>query len=218
MKFEFIEIIGKTKYDPLTITNDVFFTQADFYTDWQENLGRKTRRFVVLSNGKTVAYFQMIKYPLIFGKSYYYIPYGPVVKDVSDAFLKSLKNKLIEIAKQDNIVFIRLDFTPIIKNEILVKYFKKSSLCTYHSASFQPRLEWMLSLEKSNEQLLSEMHEKTRYSIRLSERKGITTEIITSNFNEYFDIFYDLMSTTANRNNFNLHPKEYYLKIFDNFW
>jgi lipid II:glycine glycyltransferase (peptidoglycan interpeptide bridge formation enzyme) len=60
------------------------------------------------------------------------------------------------------------------------------------------------------------MHEKTRYSIRLADRKEITVEIITENFERYSKTFYDLMLITAKRNGFQLHSKEYYTHIFQN--
>lgn len=161
-----------------------------------------------------VAYFQLIKYPLLFGRYYLYIPYGPVTKDFSEDFFINLKRKLKQIAKIEKAVFTRLDFTPPIANRILSKFFTKALFCTYHSAYFQPRREWFLSLGKPEDELLSDMHKKTRYSIRLAEKKEIMTEIITEDFEKYFEIFYELITETANRNGFHLHMKSYYRNIF----
>ncbi len=214
--FEFREIGNNEPFDPSIICVDTPFTQASFYGDWQKSLGRKTRRFLVYSDKEIVAYFQMIKYPLLLGKSYFYIPYGPVIKDSSKDFFGSLKKELMRIAKGDNAVFVRLDFTPQIANNVLSDFFKEAPHYTYHSSNFQPRLEWFLGLEKSEDELLKDMHEKTRYSIRLAERKGITVEIITQDFEEYFETFYELMVGTAKRNGFSLHKKDYYKIIFQN--
>jgi lipid II:glycine glycyltransferase (peptidoglycan interpeptide bridge formation enzyme) len=60
------------------------------------------------------------------------------------------------------------------------------------------------------------MHEKTRYSVRLAMKKGVITEIVRSDFEKYFEVFYDLMSGTAKRNGFSLHQKNYYQNIFKN--
>jgi len=73
-----------------------------------------------------------------------------------------------------------------------------------------------LGLDKTEEELLEAMHQKTRYSIRLSERKGVTVKIITEDFEKYFEIFYELMTETAKRNCFSLHQKSYYKNIFQN--
>ncbi len=214
--FEFQEIGNNELFDPSIICADTPFTQASFYGDWQKSLGRKTRRFLVYSDKEIVAYFQLINYPLLLGKSYFYIPYGPVTKDFSKDFFANLKKELIRIAKDDKAVFVRLDFTPPIANEILANFFTKAPFYTYHSAYFQPRSEWFLGLEKSEDELLKAMHEKTRYSIRLAEKKGIRAEIITQDFEKYFEIFYTLMAGAAKRNGFNLHQKNYYQNIFQN--
>jgi peptidoglycan pentaglycine glycine transferase (the first glycine) len=188
-----------------------------FYGDWQRNLGRTVKRFTVSSDTKIIAYFQIIKYPLLLGKSYLYIPYGPVTKVFSHEFFAYIKQELKKIAKINKAVFVRLDFTPpTIPNNILSSFFTKASLCTYHSAYFQPRTEWFLDVRKSENELLVDMHEKTRYSIRLADRKEITVEIITENFERYSETFYDLMLITAKRNGFQLHSKEYYTHIFQN--
>src|SRR3989344_5851046 len=214
-KFEFREI-GNENYDPSNLCENVPFTQASFYGDWQKSLGRTVKRFLTYSGNEVVAYVQLIKYPLLLGKSYFYIPYGPVTKDFSEDFFANLKQELKRIAKVENSVFVRLDFTPPATSEALSEFFTKAPLYTYHSAYFQPRVEWFLSLEKSENEILVAMHEKTRYSIRLAERKQITAEIVRGDFEKYFEIFYELMIETAKRNGFSLHQKSYYENIFQN--
>lgn len=219
-EFIFKQVPDNEALDLAALFKEPPFTQADFYGGWQKRLGRRVRRFRVylvsatFEEDELVAYFQIIKYPLPFGKSYCYIPYGPVSKYFSEDFLLALKQELQRIAKAENAVFVRLDFTPPIADKILDKFFTRSWRSSYHSAYFQPRVEWFLNLGKPFDQLLNEMHEKTRYSIRLSEKRGITTEIITTNFDDYFEIFHDLMKETARRNHFQLHPEQYYRQIF----
>jgi hypothetical protein len=225
-------------FDPSTLCSGVPFTQAAFYGEWQKALGRTVKRFLVQKKdsndaadtttlarsdadatsaaANTVAYFQIIKYPLLRGKSYLYAPYGPVTKDISPEFFTFLKQELKKIARKEDAVFVRLDMTPPQENAELATYFTRAPRSTYHSAYFQPRLEWFLGLQKTEDELLSGMHEKTRYSVRLSERKGIVSEIITENFGRYFDIFFELMDGTAQRNGFSLHAKKYYEHIFAN--
>ncbi|MFH1402066.1 MAG: peptidoglycan bridge formation glycyltransferase FemA/FemB family protein [Patescibacteria group bacterium] len=217
--FTFYEIPEGENFDPSVIYANAPLTQARFYGEWQKQSGREARRFSVKKDNEIVAYFQLIKYPLIWGKNYFYIPYGPIVKNFSEELIIALKQALLEIVKNDNIVFVRLDFTPA-SNEpetaLLKKTFHKAPLFTYHSAYFQPREEWFLKLNKSEEDILKNIHQKTRYSIKVAERKGIKTEIIDTDIKNYFEIFYQLMNETAKRNNFNIHPRQYYKNIFDN--
>lgn len=221
-KFELKELSENEVFDQSTICAETPFTQAGFYGDWQKALGRKVKRFVINkiteNNPETVAYFQMIKYPLLLGKSYFYIPYGPVLKDSNPSknLLLFIKEEIKNISKKENAVFTRLDFTPVFTNSIVNKIFTKSPLYTYHGAFFQPRTEWFLDLKKTEAELLKEMHKNHRYSIRVAEKEKVEVEIVTENFENYFETFYELMAGTAKRNVFNLHKKNYYQSIFNN--
>jgi lipid II:glycine glycyltransferase (peptidoglycan interpeptide bridge formation enzyme) len=213
-RYEFRELSETEDFDPNVITPGVPFTQAAFYGTWQKALGRKVRRFVVGENGHIVAYYQLVKFPLLRGKAYLYAPYGPVVKNSTPEFLDSLKKELQRMAKEERAVFVRLDFTPPPPPEALVPFFTKAAPYTYHSAYFQPRVEWYLDLGKREDELFTGMHEKTQYSIRTGEKRGVSVEVVTSDFGKYFETFFELMTVTAARNNFHLHEKKYYKSIF----
>ena len=209
--------LGETEsFDPNTIHAGMPFTQQALYGNWQKQLGRKVERYIGEYNDTIIAYFQVITYPLIKGKTYLYIPYGPVITDTSPEFMAFFKVEIERMARESHAVFVRLDFTPAIPDDVLVTYFSRAPLYTYHSAYFQPRYEWFLDLTQPEDEILKMMHEKTRYSVRLADRKGIVSEIITSNFQTYFEPFYTLMAETATRNGFHLHEKEYYQHIFEN--
>ena len=212
--YEYIELKEGETYDPNVLVQGVPFTQQDFYGTWQREIGRTVRRFTVRKGTSIVAYFQLIVYPLMKGKTYIYIPYGPVTTDTSAEFYTELTVKLREIAREHSATFVRLDFTPAVSDEKISSHFKKAPQCTYHSAYFQPRTEWFLGLAPSEDELLKMMHEKTRYSIRLADRKEIVTEIVTTGFDQYFDDFYTLMQETATRNGFKLHEASYFRSVF----
>lgn len=226
----FKELGDNENFEPSSLAENVSFTQAKFYGDWQKYLNREVKRFVITKDGVELAYFQLIKYPLISRWSYIYLPYGPVTKNLSKELLLQIKSELIKIAKQMNAVFVRLDFTPKLpakvpladeidssaKVPLTAIIGKPAPKYTYHSAYFQPRIEWYIKLDKNEDDLYKSMHENNRYSIRLSQRKEIVTEIISQNFENYTEIFYELMAITSKRNNFSLHPKEYYKTILKN--
>lgn len=213
-QFSLRELSINESFDLQRLCDSAPFTQASFYGDWQKNLGKRVRKFLISGDDTVVAYFQTITCPLALGRNYLYTPYGPVITDTSHAFFTYLKEELERIGKQERAVFIRLDFTPPVQNGILSQFFTPAARATYHGAYFQPRTEWFLDVDKSEDDLLSAMHEKTRYAIRLAERKGIATEVVAEHFEDYFDVFYSLMAQTAKRNSFTLHTKKYYRHIF----
>jgi len=213
-KFVIQELSSGTEFDISHVCENPPFTQASFYGDWQVSSGRKVRRFVVRSDDAVVAYMQCVVYPLLFGKHYMYIPYGPIIAQQPDELLEFLAHELARIAQQERAVFVRLDTTPSLEKAVMKKYFTASPAYTYHSAYFQPRTEWMLSLQKTEEELFAAMDKKHRYSIKLSEQRDITTEIVTEEFGAHFVTFYKLMEETAKRNGFHLHNKAYYENVF----
>jgi len=215
--FEIREVRNKTEYNPLLVSKQTPFTQAWFYGEWQEMMGRKVRRFEVKKGSETVSFFQIIKYPLIFSRNLLYIPHGPILEINSYSngeFLKVFLEKITRVAKEECAVFVRFDFFPLDKIGVTDKVFKKIPSYGYRSSYFQPKFEWVIDLEKTEEEIFENVHPKNRYNIRHAEKKGIKAEIVKDDFKKYFETFFSLLSETAKRDNFNLHPKAYYQNIF----
>lgn len=212
---EFLELKNDAEYNPLSIAEDAPLTQSFMYGKWQEMSGRKVRRFEIKQGEEIIGFFQAVIYPLVFSKKFIYMPHGPILTEKPDEkFWKQFKEETARVAKEENAIFARFDIFPKIENNS-EKFFKKTPIYSYRSSYFQPKFEWILNLEKPEEKILSDMHPKTRYNIGLAERHNIEIEIISENFNEYFDSFYKLLEETAKRDNFNLHPKDYYLNILE---
>lgn len=208
-QYVFKELGAGDTFSPLMLNAQAAFTQAPFYGGWQESLGRRVRRLVVCQQDVPIAYLQIIEYPLFKNKKCWYMPYGPVATNADQEFLAVLKAELTRLAAGSNVVFVRVDFDPVVPSQ-LSQFFTPAARCTYQAAQFQPRHEWRLSLKPSLEELFRAIHKNTRYSIRASEKKGVVTEIVVEHFQEYFTDFYRLLLETAKRNNFTLHPQAYY--------
>ncbi len=78
--------------------------------------------------------------------------------------------------------------------------------------SIQPRRTITISLEGTEEDWLARMKQKTRYNIRLAEKKEV--QIGWSND---LDTFNQLMQTTGARDEFGVHPASYYRQVYDLF-
>jgi lipid II:glycine glycyltransferase (peptidoglycan interpeptide bridge formation enzyme) len=71
----------------------------------------------------------------------------------------------------------------------------------------------IVHLEKSAEELLADMKSKTRYNIRLAEKKGVTTRI--ASIDEY-DVFWELIQNTYARKSISTHSRHHYETIIRN--
>ena len=78
--------------------------------------------------------------------------------------------------------------------------------------SIQPPRTILISLAESEDEILARMKSKTRYNIRLAEKKEISIRQIDN-----IEPFYGLLENTSDRAAFGIHTKEYYRKAFELF-
>lgn len=80
----------------------------------------------------------------------------------------------------------------------------RSSKSTFATATF------MLDLTLSEEELLKKMHPKTRYNINVAKRHGVVVQQTDD-----LTLFLRLQKETAQRQNFHLHPDNYYRTLWN---
>lgn len=212
MTYSIEEVLDSQGYAPLTVRQDAPFTQQWFYGEWQEKMDRKVFRFKILKNAVPIGFFQAVTYPLLFGKSYLYIPHGPVIAEpIAGDLAKVLEERLSLVALREDVVFVRVD--PFPKQE-LPGGFSSAALATYYGAYFQSKYDWVLDISPDPKQLLAGMHQKTRYSINYTFRQELELfEVSGAELINHFESFYALMQETAKRGKFALHPRRYYEAI-----
>lgn len=175
------------------------FLQSWEWGSFQERAGRKVWRLGVEQGGELVDAVTVIKHDLPMGKSYLYMPRA--IMSHEELVVRELK----KIAKQENSILIKLE--PAAKNSItqLLNYpITKITECV------QPPTTLFLDLTNPEEKILSNMHQKTRYNIRLAEKHDV--EVRES---EKIDEFIKLNRETATRDKFKSHPDDYYRKMFE---
>ena len=151
-----------TSSDYNTAISGDFFTplsQTWSYGLWQKAAHHNIRNFIIQNDSEILGGFQLIQYPLPFKLSYLYIPHGPILKQgLSESEEKTLLSLLQEIAKRDNAIFIRIDFWPTNLKTLPTNAWQEAPIYSYHSAFFQPRFEWALDLNQTEQNLLAKMH------------------------------------------------------------
>ena len=76
----------------------------------------------------------------------------------------------------------------------------------------------LLDLTKSEEELLAGMKQKTRYNVRLAQKKGVVVEDPPKagrSDEEALEIFLKLQKETAKRQGFFVHPDKYYRTVWE---
>lgn len=117
---------------------------------------------------------------------------------------------LIDFGKKEKLIFIKFEPNVIAKdsNEIL----QISNLKESPNALF-PKWTLQLGLQKAEEELLSNMKPKTRYNIRLAQKKGVIVKEMTTD--EGFEIFSKLYFETTARQKYHGHDQNYHKILFE---
>lgn len=147
-----------------------------------------------------------------------YSPRGPVCNVHDRETFKKLVSDAKELAKKYKSFIFRLD--PDISNtddefKSIAKEigFKIKEDVKDFNEVIQPRYVFRLNVKnKTEEELLKSFHEKTRYNIRLAEKKGVT---VTEGKREDLKIFHKIMIETGVRDDFLIRPLSYFEKMYD---
>ncbi|MBI3366373.1 peptidoglycan bridge formation glycyltransferase FemA/FemB family protein [Candidatus Roizmanbacteria bacterium] len=193
------------------------FLQSWEWGEVKKEMGQEVLRLGLYEKEKLLAIALIEKMKSKRGR-YLFVPHGPLVNLKSQNFnlkscLQLFKNYLIEIAKKEGYIFIRigssLENTP--QNQALFKNlgFKKAPIYI-HSENF-----WILSLDKSEDELLAEMRKTTRYLIRKAIRDGVLIEKRTDK--KALDDFYEIYEKTVKREHFSPYSKRYIKNEFSAF-
>lgn len=196
--------------------NDFIKSNADnqFLQSWEWgeilNCDNKIFRLGVVLDNKLLAAITIVKKTLPLSKNYFYAPRGPIFNckcQITNYELvwKFLFEGIVKLSKKEKVIFFR--FEPLLDIKFLKSEFKIKK-----STDMQPSKSLILDLSKTEEDLLAQMHQKTRYNIRLAAKKGV--KIIKADLNK-FDKFWSILNKTGLRDGFRLHKKEHYKKILE---
>jgi lipid II:glycine glycyltransferase (peptidoglycan interpeptide bridge formation enzyme) len=216
---EIKEITEEKDWTPEAVLPSVPFQQSFWYGEMQQMRGREVKRFEIYIDGALRVCAQFVAYPLLKSKKYWYAAYGPIVKDADENILECIEKEFRARLVGDDVVFARLDFSPSLSQELSIgakSIFTPATKASSFGSYFQPRHEWYTDISKSADEILVAMHQKTRYSVRYAEKKGIKIEVVEGvELPQHLARFVELMRDTARRNKFSLHDDAYYKCFFE---
>ena len=185
------------------------FLQSFAWGEFQSEIGSKTYRFGFFDKNNLVGLSSVFQITSKFS-SYLYVPWGPRLKTWSEDLLKEFLETLLSTANREKLDFIRLE--PRNFSEEQAKALSNAGFRKTHSLT-QPQCTSIIDLSKSEDELLLEMSDSTRYNVRMVERKGVKVRIGGS---KDLDSFEKLLKETASRHGFStdIHPG-YYKKQYE---
>lgn len=146
----------------------------------------------------------LIKMPLILGQSYLYCPRCTFGSKKEFIYFLDEAEK---VAKKEGVFFLRFEPECISSDINLTKFNIKQV------ESRQPAQTLLLNLHQTENEILNNTKQKTRYNIHLAEKKGVKIHISIDI--KDIDIFYSLSEITAKRDAIKFYDKNYYKNFID---
>lgn len=173
--------------------------------------------FVIKDNGviKGAGSILMRKLPVV-GKYFMYCPRGPVLDFKDKELLKFFVENMRKLANKYGAMMLKIDpdvhisEKEVINNLFNIGFVQKP--LTLNFEGIQPRFVSRLDITKELDEVIEGFHHKTRYNIRLAERKGVKVRVGTR---EDLKRFHEIMEETGLRDKFVVRSLAYFQKMYD---
>ncbi|MFY9175076.1 MAG: peptidoglycan bridge formation glycyltransferase FemA/FemB family protein [Peptococcia bacterium] len=156
------------------------------------------------------------KIPII-KKTIFYAPRGPVGDINNEPLMDFLFAAAQKIGRQHGAIFLKIDPDVTADNKDFREYLRsrgfQASSTEEGFEGIQPRFVFRLDITPDEESLLSNFHQKTRYNVRLANRKGVKIKEDCSK--DELPVFYEILKETTERDKFLVRPYQYFSLLWD---
>jgi peptidoglycan pentaglycine glycine transferase (the first glycine) len=191
-------IVDSSTWDQFIQTHpNAHVLQSGRWGDLKSMFGWKCVRIISDDCGAQVLFKKL---PL--GFTIGYLPKGPVGVNAS------LLSELDQICMENKALFLKIEpfeWKP-------ASDFFENDPKWIRASPIQPRRTVMISLSGSETELLNGMKQKTRYNIRLAQKKDVSVRESTD-----IDTFFQMAEVTGRRDGFGIHSKSYYQRVMESF-
>ncbi|MCR2807854.1 lipid II:glycine glycyltransferase FemX [Paenibacillus soyae] len=205
------------RYERFVRTSPYATTTQD--TGWSEVKSNWIPLYVYLEEaGEIVAAMSVLMVNAVGDQKLAYCCKGPVCDPKDVQLVDRLMKEAEAAVKEHNAFVLRIDPETAFDEELHNRYAELGYVLRNRNVSSkdttQPRFNMVLDLKgKTEQELLESFHHKTRYNIRLSERKGVTTRYSTEKAD--LEIFHDLYVVMSNRHGISYRPYGYFSRMLD---
>lgn len=149
------------------------------------------------------------KLPL--GKSFLYSPENEW--ENIDTKYEIIYENTKKLAENSKAIFLRLEILDKYDEKIVQKLKENGFIKSFEEV--QPEWRQIIDITKTEDEILAQMKEKGRYNIRVAKKHNIVIENPPAG-GEKIDEFYTIFCQTAKRDGFQIRPKQYFEKLFEN--
>jgi len=220
--YEWGQVKAKYGWSPLYTVwteNGKCFVLKD--TDnWSENINHYVAAALILKR-------QILRNGFAARLSILYSPKGPLLDWTNETLRSRVLNDLQSFARKQGAIFLKMDPDVVLGTGIP---FSEDDLIDQEGHRLMSELKqrgWqsssdqiqfkntvLVDLTQSEEELLARMKQKTRYNIRLAEKKGVTLRLGTQ---QDFSMVYKMYAETSVRDGFVIRDEGYYRTVWQTF-
>ncbi len=156
-----------------------------------------------------------------------YAPKGPLLDWSNESLRNRVLDDLQSFAKKQGAIFLKIDPDVVLGTgvpgsedsrednggEILVSELKRRSW-RFSSDQIQFKNTVLIDLSASEDEMLARMKQKTRYNVRLAEKKGVTVRVGTL---ADLPMLYKMYAETSVRDGFVIRDEGYYQTVWTTF-
>ncbi|MBK6645671.1 MAG: peptidoglycan bridge formation glycyltransferase FemA/FemB family protein [Anaerolineales bacterium] len=198
-----------------------------YYAVWTED-----GKFQVTSDLQTITNYQLpitasaliLKRTAFRRFSIFYAPKGPLMDWTNESLRKRVLDDLQSFAKKQGAIFLKLDPDVVLGRGVPASVDEVTENSGQAVMSDLRRRGWvessdqiqfrntvMVDLSSSEEDILMRMKQKTRYNVRLAEKKGVTVRVgkLTD-----LPMLYKMYAETSVRDGFVIRDEEYYMTVW----
>ena len=201
--------------------------QSWAWGEFKSRHGWRATRLLFKEGDETVAAASVLqrKLPRL-PLSILYVPKGPALDWTRAGLTERVMQELARLARRERALFIKVD-PDVYYPEDAPDFSSRPARATETARllesqgwrtsgeQIQFRNTLLLDLERSEDELLAAMKQKTRYNVRLAARRGVIVRSIgasdsLSERDAALSLFYQLYAETGRRDGFVIRPPEYY--------
>jgi peptidoglycan pentaglycine glycine transferase (the first glycine) len=182
--------------------------QSCAWGDLKAHFGWQPLRIAAMEGHSIVAGAQVLFRRLLGSRlTTAYVPKGPVIapSTLRDASTASLLSALQEVCRRRRALSLKLE--PDWEASADAQQWLQSQGFVESEHTVQPKRTILIDLRPSEQDILAQMRSKTRYNIRLAQRRSITVHMGNA---DDLPSFYRLLQVTAERAGFGVHTRAYY--------
>ena len=171
--------------------------------EFRKSINTPVYRYGLSQDKKIKRAFQITFHKIPLTNKYVgYLPKGPFPD-------KELADALIKIGKEQNCAFIKVEPDIEVSD---IKYQTAKEFIKSPKPLFT-KYNFVLDISKSEEELLKNMHPKTRYNIRIAQKHNVVVEERTDDtaFETYLKLYFE----TTKRQGYHGHTPAYHRKVWE---